>query len=135
MTMRAEVGSFAGSRMASLAWRLAARAALNVVSRTRADGVAGEADGAVEGDDRLAGAGGADDAGGAVEVAGDELGLRWMEEDGPPFPRGCEGGFEFGLVADDPEAALRVGMGEGAFQDRRCGGDRRRAAAGGCDEQ
>ena len=72
--------------------RAAARVSLKVVRRTRAAGSsAGEAGGAVEGDDGLAGAGAAGDAGGAGEVAGHEVALGGVEEDGPGSPRGRRG--------------------------------------------
>ena len=52
--------------------------------------LAGEGDGAVEGDDGLTRAGGAGYAGWSVIVALDQLALRGVEEDGPFDPRVIE---------------------------------------------
>jgi len=74
---------------------------------------AGQVDGAVEGDDGLAGAGGAGDAGGAVVAPFDHCALGGVEEDGPFLPGVVEGALQLVDVLHDTKTALRVGMFEG----------------------
>jgi len=56
-----------------------------------------------------------DHPGGTGEGARHELALGGVEEGGPAFPGGVEGGPELGLISDYSEAALGVGVGEGPF--------------------
>lgn len=83
---------------------------------------AGEADGAVEGDDGLAGAGASGDASGAGEVVIDEGSLRGVEPDRPFLPRRVEGAGELVGIDEQTEAALGVGVGERVGRQGRGGG-------------
>ena len=78
----------------------------------------------MEGDDGLAGAGGAGDASRSVEVAFDKGALGGVEEDRPGFPGRVEGGLEFVAALEEAETALRVGVQKrirGGFGGDRCG--------------
>ena len=90
-----------------------------------------QADGAVQGNNRLAGPGGADDAGGTVEIAVDELLLCRVEEHRPLVPWGVERRRHLGLVLDDAKTALRVGVCKAGAVGLLDDADRRSLADGG----
>jgi hypothetical protein len=78
-----------------------------------------QSDSPMQGDDRLAGSGRARDARRPAIAPIDQPALRRMKKDCPFLPRVVERPFQLLDIGQDPEAALRIGMGKRVDRRRR----------------